>query len=331
MTATKQFKTYSQQLAILETRGMLIEDHEWAAEVLRRISYYRLSGYWFPMRRFDPNTGRSLDEFREGASFQTVMDLYCFDEKLRHIVYSKLSRIELGIRVMLGHELGRIDPLIHLDPSLLGASAQQIRRGSTGTRYEAWIRKYEAALSASREEFVVHHRQKYGGKLPIWAAVEIMDWGLLSHLYSMAPNHARNPVASACGLSAPQLESWLKTLNILRNYAAHHVRIYNRNFDVKPKVGSAECLEIMRERPSRVFTQLTLIQYLSCELGLPNDGELSEILSSYPDNPLVPFTVLGAPEGWEDTELWRLPQSGNEAPSTVRHSEAALAGTETDE
>ncbi|WP_240322586.1 Abi family protein [Austwickia chelonae] len=39
------------------------------------------------------------------------------------------------------------------------------------------MRRYENELRQSREDFVHHHRQKYGGRLPVWAATELMDWG----------------------------------------------------------------------------------------------------------------------------------------------------------
>lgn len=36
---------------------MHIDNDNDAALLLSRLNYYRLSGYWHPMRQFDPNTG----------------------------------------------------------------------------------------------------------------------------------------------------------------------------------------------------------------------------------------------------------------------------------
>lgn len=304
VAGAKQFKTYAQQLALLEQRGMLIEDQSSAEELLRQLNYYRLSGYWHPMRHFDAATGQSLDVFRSGASFELVHQLYLFDEQLRHVVSGELAPIELAVRALLGHELGAIDPTIHLKPDLLGAPAHQVASKRGETRYEIWLRKYEGALSASREDFVVHHNNKYSGKLPIWAAVEVMDWGTLSHLFGMSPGRARNPVADACGLRAPQLESWLKSLNILRNYSAHHARLFNRVFDIKPRLSNDPRLAVAKGGENRVFTQLTLIQYLHHELRLSAATALPALLATYPANEVVPFKRLGAPEGWQQSDLW---------------------------
>lgn len=216
MAEAKQFKTYEQQLDLLEERGMVVEDPASAQELLRRLTYYRLSGYWHPMHQFDSETGMNLDEFRPGTSFELVRDLYIFDEQLRNVIAAEL----------------------------------------------------------------------------------------LSHLYKMSPGRSRNPVANACGLSAPQLESWLRSLNVLRNYSAHHARVFNRVFDIKPKLSDDPRLSVVKGQENRAFTQLTLIQYLHRELGLSPAAKLPALLKEFPDNNLVPFSRIGAPADWELSELW---------------------------
>ena len=211
MEQVKQFKTYGEQVELLRQRGMRVNDPEHAEMLLARLNYYRLSGYWYPMRRFSQGDGTAQDKFVDGASFDLVVALYGFDEQLRHSVFIELDRVELAIRTKLGHELGRLDPLIYLDPQRLNARARQRNKDGRSV-HEVWLRKYQSALKASKEDFVAHHKSKYGGTLPIWAAVEIMDWGMLSYLYGMSPNIVRKRIAQPCDLTGPQLESWLKFL-----------------------------------------------------------------------------------------------------------------------
>ena len=148
----------------------------------------------------------------------TYIDLI-LDFVLQH--FTALTPIELAIRAHLGHELGRLDPLIHLDPYKLGIKVRTLKE----KKYNGWRRRYEHELKSSREDFVNHHKQKYGGNLPVWAATEIMDWGSLTYLYELSPRSVQNTISSQCGLNAPQLRSWLKALNIVRNICAHHGRL----------------------------------------------------------------------------------------------------------
>lgn len=305
MVELKRFKTYAEQVGLLVSRGMVVEDEQRAADYLARLNYYRLSGYWHTMRRVDPSSGKSLNEFQPGASFDTVIALYEFDERLRNATFAALAPVEVAMRALLGYELGRIDPLTHMDPNLLGAPARQPRyRGSSVTTHQWWLERFTVSMSSSKEEFVAHHAHAYQKQMPIWVAVEVMDWGQLSYLYRMAPSKARNRIAARCDLSAPQLESWLKTLNVLRNLAAHQARLFNRSFDIKPKLSDAPSLQPIVGRVNRIFGQLTLAQYLHHKLDLAGSAALSEVLASYPYNPLVPFSRLGASTEWTSLELW---------------------------
>lgn len=224
----KAYKTYDEQVEILAARGMAIGDREQAIDMLRRVNYYRLSGYWYPFRR-QTSSGRE-DAFYVGTRFSDVVALYEFDVRLRAATFAALAPIELAIRALLGHELGRIDPCAHLEPSTLGPTAQ---RGDTHSK---WLGRYENELRHSREDFVDHHRQKYGGRLPVWAATELMDWGSLTYLYGFSPREVQDAIAGACGLRAPQLSSWLKALNLVRNTCAHHGRLFNRVHTIAPKL-----------------------------------------------------------------------------------------------
>ena len=283
---------------------MRIENEDRAKNILAWLNYCRLLGYWYPMRRFDYGTRRKCNSFIECLSFDLVVELYKFDERLRHDVFMELDRVEMAIRTMLGYELGRLHPLVYLDPKRLGARAEQRRGKDNRRKHDVWLEKYERALENSKEVFVTHHKRKYGGELPIWAAVEIMDWGMLSHLFGMSPNIVRNRIAERCALTAPQLESWLKSLNIVRNYAAHHARMLNSVNDIKPKLSDDQRLSSVAGKMNRTFGQLSLIQYLHRQLHLSPAKCLPELMDAYPDKRIVPLERTGAPRNWSDLPLW---------------------------
>lgn len=300
----KSFKTYEDQVDLLIERGMCVADRERAIEKLRRVNYYRLSGYWYPFRMRKPDRSGRSDRFIPGTAFNDVIALYDFDVRLRVAALAVLAPVELSMRALIGHALGEIDPCIHLNADLLGPVA----RGERSSEYEEWRKKYNGKLEASREDFVRHHKEKYGGTLPVWAAVEVLDWGMLAHLYSMSPRAAQDKVADAVNLTSPQLESWLKVLNVVRNIAAHHGRMYNRVYGQRPKLPRTgggcrllECETVM----NRAFGQLTLIQYLLKMLNVGNIKLLPATLTDFPDSAIVSLRDVGAPEGWRQNDLWK--------------------------
>ncbi len=88
MAEIKSWKSIDDQLEILRSRGLHIEDDDRARRYLMRLGYYRLSGYWYPFRQFLPendrqSTGLRSDDFVEGSWFGDLIKLYVFDKKLR--------------------------------------------------------------------------------------------------------------------------------------------------------------------------------------------------------------------------------------------------------
>ena len=70
----KEFKTIDEQLNILKSRGLTIDDEEKASDFLLHNNYYRVSGYSLTLRNHDV--------FSKTASFQNIIDIYSFDHEL---------------------------------------------------------------------------------------------------------------------------------------------------------------------------------------------------------------------------------------------------------
>lgn len=302
----KIFRSYEEQIDLLASRGMSIHDRDWAVDHLRSINYYRLSGYWYPFRMLRGEGEPRSDRFLPGTDLREVVALHDFDARLRAAAFTALSHVELTIRARLGHELGRVDPLIHHRPDLLGPTARQSRSGLPSASYTTWSRQFDEEFRRSREDFVAHHRENYRGRLPIWAAVEILDWGKLTRLFGMSPRDVRDAVASEIALTGPQLESWLKSLNILRNYAAHHGRVFNRVFTLTPRLPRTGAPGIPALAPvmNRAFGQLSIVQYLLTSFQVGNAAVLPAVMRTFPRIPVVPISQTGAPDDWEDSPLW---------------------------
>lgn len=78
-------RTIQEQLCRLKEKGMVFNDEQKAISYLSRISYFRLKYYWVDM--LDDNAGYFVD----GANFDTVIDRYEFDKKLRNILLVQLK------------------------------------------------------------------------------------------------------------------------------------------------------------------------------------------------------------------------------------------------
>ena len=90
MQEEKGFKTLDEQLDILASRGLTINQREYAKRFLLHNNYYRVSGYSLTLR--------NNDVFYKEATFQNIVDIYCFDQELRHILLKYIEKIEVSIK-----------------------------------------------------------------------------------------------------------------------------------------------------------------------------------------------------------------------------------------
>ena len=137
-----------------------------------------------------------------------------------------------------------------------------------------------------------------------------MDWGSLTYLYELSPTSVQNTISSQCDLTAPQLRSWLKALNIVRNICAHHGRLFNRVHAISPKLpvqGTHTDLDCINTDWKRTFGQLTLVQLLLDRLNVGNKKLLPTVVQSFPEVQIVPISHMGAPDNWQTaSKLWSI-------------------------
>ena len=314
----KSFKSVDDQISILRERGMEIHDLEFARSVLREIGYYRLSGYSYPYRAVQAEAALLSDNFIEGTTIEKVVKLYRYDQELRAVTGLQLAKIEIVLRVMISHELGRVDPYIHLSPHKLGKKAWDKNNAQSTEQYAMWLEKYSTAVVRSNEDSVVHYKKKYDAILPVWVAVHVLDWGSLRMLYDFARDEQRRAVANQLNISESQLSSWLLCLNDVRNVCAHHGRLYSRTFPKSPMLtGEDHELGFLRrfvlddvkegngkEKKGKCFAQFTIIQYLLSKMNLEGLDELPRLLHNFPEVSPVSVEYLGVPENWEELPLW---------------------------
>ncbi len=227
----KPWQSTAQQLASLQARGLIIGDDKRALHYLSTLGYYRLSGYFYPFRKFGEGctvkgVPNRTDEFIEQTHFDHIIGLYMFDKGLRLLAFDALERIEMSLRVDVAHVLGRHHPSAHEQAQFLDAKFSQ-RMDDKPSAHELWLNKYtQLVIRARNEDLVAHHLTNYG-KLLIWAACEILDFGALSRLYSGMRYKDRQKISQKYGVKPEVFTQWIRSLNLVRNIVAHHGRLWN--------------------------------------------------------------------------------------------------------
>lgn len=132
--------------------------------------------------------------------------------------------------------------------------------------------------------------------------------GTLSKLFCLfKDNRLKKQVAREFGL--PQytyLESWIRCITVLRNCCAHHARIWNRRFALKPQLPNRLPLSWIAptQKPIKLYHQLCTLLYMEQTITPCMDlkSSLLRLLADYPN---IDLHAMGFPQGWENEPLWR--------------------------
>ena len=81
----KQFKTLREQLEIMKSKGMTINDEAFAKKVLLRENYFFLNGYRYPFMK-----SSSDKHFLKGVTFEEMYSLFLFDRAIRNVFLKNL-------------------------------------------------------------------------------------------------------------------------------------------------------------------------------------------------------------------------------------------------
>ena len=248
MTYARPWMSFQDQLEQLKSRGMDAGDEAAAVRYLERIGYYRLSAYWYPFRMWSLQqavgngliTHERTDDFFPATHFLDAVNLYLFDKKVRLLVLDALERIEVALRVDMAFLLGERNTFAHLHASEFHPGFSSKPAGNGLTVHEAWLGRYLQLVSRSKEDFVKHYHQSHGPELPIWVAIEVWDFGTMSQLFAMMKVPDQQRIAAKYGVPDWKVfQSWVRSLSYLRNLAAHHSRLWNRNVVAQPKLPDA--------------------------------------------------------------------------------------------
>lgn len=312
---TKPALKFDEQITLLKSRGLVIEDEQRAIRHLSNVSYYRMSAYMLPFKKMDDD-GNVLDQFKEGTTWDNVYDLYKFDRKLRLLIFDAIERIEIALRTQVIHQLShKYGSHWQTKKNIFKPTYTDPRTGKQVNVYNVIKKHINLELQKNDTIFIQHYKAKYDSPKspPSWMSVELLYFSELSKICQGLSKRAdRTELAKAFGIMNEKIFcSWLHTLNYIRNICAHHARLWNIKVDVIPKKYYNKTSkiwltndEVDKVQSSRLFYTLCIILYLLQTVN-PRTKFKQHFYNLIDKYPIVETGYMGFPEGWKELYLWK--------------------------
>lgn len=235
MKTDKPFKTVDEQIDILESRNVIIDNREFARHFLLRNNYYSLvNGYKEFFLDLD-RTNEDVEVFRDGTRFEHLTVLYNFDSILRFTMMHCLTTAEKAMKTATVHAFchKHQDPEDYLDPACYCA-----KKDYRGKNYTTNLIRLLSTLQGIRDgrgetrPYIDHYRSKYGF-VPLWVAANALTFGNMSHFYSLQKISVQNETChlicksiGSSAIGARRLQGIYSTLTAFRNTCAHGGRLF---------------------------------------------------------------------------------------------------------
>lgn len=288
------------QIELLKSRGLTINDIEFAQRVLRQIGFFRLSQYWHPLQ-----SGGDEHIFSPGSKLEQVVDIYHFDADLRANIFRWIEGIEVLIRAKLADEISEIYGPYWIQESHNFRCSVSI--------FDLKMESIKREYNRSREVFILNFKRKYGTQLPpAWILMQVVSFGNTSWLFEqLCHSDIKLKIAREVGLPKHQfLSSWLRSISILRNIVAHHGRTWNANFAFSPALPKSDknMAPWSDNFPSNETKKLYPILCAVCYLQhfivskVAVAMELKALLAAYP---FIDAQAMGFPMNWDLEPLWQ--------------------------
>ncbi len=215
----KEFKTLEEQIQILKSKGLTIDDEEYAKQILLRENYFFLMGYRHVFLR-SPVDKRYI----EGVTFNELYSLFVFDRSFRNIIFKNLLIIENNMKSIVSYQLSKkygYKEKDYLRPQNFTDESYKVRRVND------LIRKMRRQIRVNGRQHVatMHYLDNYG-YVPLWVLVKVLSFGIISELYSILKKEDQIAIAEYYNLDVNTLTTYLSILANYRNLCAHEDILY---------------------------------------------------------------------------------------------------------
>ena len=238
--------------------------------------------------------------FKVNTTFQSILNLYKFDKKLRLLIFNEIEKIEIAVRsaiVNYGCEIFN-DPYWITDEKYF----------MSANRLKKTLKIISKELTNSKEDFIIHFRTKYSNSYPpAWILSEILPLGVMTSIYcNIRDLSVKKTIAKEFSLQVKPFESWMSIVTLTRNACCHHSRIWNKQntmLATEPKHITRPWIKLPTDK-LRIYFDICIIKwFLDCIS--PNNTLKNKICKLLTEYPCIDITAMGFPVDWLTEDLWK--------------------------
>ena len=220
----KKFKTLQEQVDILESKGLLIEDRDECIDILLRENYFFINGYRHLLMKSPQDRN-----FVVCSTFRELYSIFLFDRYLRNIIFKNLLIVENNMKSIISYQLSK--KYGYREKDYLNAK-NFTNDPDKSRRVKDLINKMKRQIRVNGQQHTatMHYITNYG-YIPLWVLVKLLSFGVISDLFTVLKPEDKVGIADIYDVEVSQLEDFLPILANYRNLCAHEDILYDHRTD----------------------------------------------------------------------------------------------------
>lgn len=216
----KIFKNLDEQIEILKSKGLVINDIDKAKEVLLKENYFFLSGYRHLFMRSSKD-----GKFIAGTTFEELYGMFLFDRKIRNIMFKYILVVENNLKSIISYQLSK--KYGYKDKDYL--NPKNFTQDNIKTRQVKDVlnkMRRQIRVNGSKHAATMHYIDNYG-YIPMWILVKVLSLGIISELYNILKSDDKIAIANLYNIDPETLGIYISLLANFRNLCAHEDILYD--------------------------------------------------------------------------------------------------------
>ena len=305
---SKIFKTLDEQMEILRSKGLIINDEEKTRNILFRENYFFISGYRHLFMKKNVK-----DTFLPGTTFEELYATFVFDREIRNTFFKNILIVENNIKSIMSYQLSKkygFKEQDYLNPNNFVQDSLQVRQvHDVLDKVKRQIR-----VNGRKHTATMHYIDNYG-YIPLWILVKVLSFGIMSEFFNILKYEDKREIVRYYNISVENMEINLNLLSNFRNVCAHEDILY----DHKTQRAIPDCkyhtlLNIPKEDDEYIYGKNDLFSLVIILKQMLSKDDFSDLMSEIKtevrrlDNVVstVPLSGIleriGFPKNWMEIE-----------------------------
>lgn len=235
MKFDKPFKTLDEQIEILKSRNITINNVTFAKSVLNSLSYYTIINGYKNSFISIPGT----DSFLEGTHFEDLYTLHIIDNGLSSIIFKNILYVERYLKTrisyLISEKYGVYTDFHDMSNSNSDDYLCRDNYSRSNGKRTSILRSIKESINSPRKNHIMEHYLDTKNHIPPWITVTNIPFGLTIEWYNILQSDDKTKICeqfiSSPNISLESKKEFIKKAFLLlkefRNNIAHGNRTFN--------------------------------------------------------------------------------------------------------